>query len=529
MPGRRAYILDARGNPVPVGVPGELCLGGEGSATGYLNRPADTAEKFLPDPFAETPGARMYRAGDRARRRNDGQIEFLGRMDRQIKLRGYRIEPGEIEAALCRHAGVTAAAVVLHRDGTHDPFLAAYVVPAASGAAEPEALRAHLRQSLPDYMVPSTFTRLDAMPLTTNRKPDLSALPPPAPPSDRRDGYLAPRNRTEMTISAIWERLLHVERVGVRDDFFALGGHSLIAVGLLVELEQEFGRKLAPGVLLETPTVEGLAAGLSTAGGVAAGSRLVALRSGGERPPLFLLPEFDGGGLRYRELAPRLGPNIPVYAWVDRGGPDDEPVESRARRFVEDIRAVRPHGPYCVGGLSFGGITAFEAARRLAEAGEAVDWVVLFDTAAPGFPRRRTWWEQLMRHWGRVRGLSLSGMAQYAAQRMRDELGVLGRRVRRAAGMPEGNRTIKDILDAARALGAKYRPGVYAGRVLLLRAQVESRDSTAYDRDDPIRGWGRFTTPGRLHVADFPVDHFAMLKPPALDMVAAELRARLGG
>jgi amino acid adenylation domain-containing protein len=260
----QVYILDARGNPVPVGVAGELFIGGAGVARGYLRQPEQTAQRFVPDPFAGTPDAWLYRTGDRARYLPDGTVEFLGRADDQVKIRGFRVEPAEVEAALCRHPQVRQAAVVARED-RGDRRLVAYVVPADGlarpGAAGADELRGFLRQQLPDYMVPAAFQVCDALPLTPNGKIDrrrLTDLEYGPPPGEKP--FVAPRDAVEETLAAIWQEVLGAERVGVDDDFFDLGGHSLLATQVISRILSRLEVQLPLRTIFETPTVAGLAA-----------------------------------------------------------------------------------------------------------------------------------------------------------------------------------------------------------------------------------------------------------------------------
>jgi amino acid adenylation domain-containing protein len=254
---RRVHVVDPWLVPVPEGVPGELCVGGPAVARGYLGRPELTAEKFVPDPFSAEPGARLYRSGDRARWLPDGALEFLGRTDQQIKVRGFRMEPGEVEAALRAHPAVRDAAV----DG-RDGRLVGWVVP-AEGEVDPEALRAHLRRTLPEHMVPGAFAVLDALPLTASGKLDRRALPAPARPAG--DGYVAPRTPVEARLAEVFAEVLKAERVGVHDDFFALGGHSLLATRVVSRVDHVFGVEMPVRALFEAPTVAGLAERLPAA------------------------------------------------------------------------------------------------------------------------------------------------------------------------------------------------------------------------------------------------------------------------
>ena len=253
IPNARAYVLDPAGEPLPVGVPGELCIGGDGVVRGYLGRPGLTAERFVPDPFAAEPGARMYRTGDRVRWRAEGKLEFMGRLDDQVKIRGFRIEPGEVEAALVAYPGVREARVMMREDQPGDKRLVAYVV----GSVEMEGLSAHLRQSLPEYMVPSAFVSMDALPLTPNGKLDRKALPAQGDAYARRS-YQAPLGEVEAALAEIWGEVLGVERVGRWDHFFELGGHSLLAIKLIGRMRRA-GLYTDVRALFTTPVLAELA------------------------------------------------------------------------------------------------------------------------------------------------------------------------------------------------------------------------------------------------------------------------------
>ncbi|MET0399653.1 MAG: amino acid adenylation domain-containing protein [Longimicrobiaceae bacterium] len=259
IPDLAVWVLDGWGNPVPTGVPGELYVGGGGVARGYLDRPELTAGRFVPDPFAAEAGARMDRTGDRLRWKADGRLEFIGRVDEQVKVRGFRIEPGEIEAALSAHAEVREARVIVREDEPGEQRLVAYIV----GEADAGAMRDHLRRSLPEYMVPSAFVALAKLPLTPNGKLDRRALPAPGPAGT--EGYVAPRTPTEEALAGIWAGVLRVERVGILDDFFGLGGHSLLATRLVSRVREQLGVELPLHAVFEAPTVAGLAAWLEAA------------------------------------------------------------------------------------------------------------------------------------------------------------------------------------------------------------------------------------------------------------------------
>jgi hypothetical protein len=260
------YVLDRHLEPVPVGVAGELYIGGVGLARGYHRRPDLTAERFVPHPFPPEPGARLYRTGDLARSWPDGRIEYLGRTDHQVKLRGFRIELGEIEAVLLRHSAVRECVVVLRRGPSGDGRLLAYVALKAGEAAGEDAIRAHLRAQVPEHMVPSAFVLLERLPLTPSGKVDRAALPAPAPPRAPDAGAHPPRTALEQAIAAAWRSALGLEQVGLHDSFFDLGGHSLLLAQVHRRLRRELGRELTMLELFEHPTIHGLAEHLGASG-----------------------------------------------------------------------------------------------------------------------------------------------------------------------------------------------------------------------------------------------------------------------
>jgi acyl-coenzyme A synthetase/AMP-(fatty) acid ligase/acyl carrier protein len=256
----RLYLLDRSLLPVPIGVPGELYVAGAGLARGYLGRPGLTAERFLPEPFSQIPGARMYRTGDLMRRRPDGGLEFLGRTDHQVKLRGFRIELGEVETVLTRHPAVRQALALVREDRPGDTRLVAYVLPAAGEAPEAGELRDYLRQKLPDYMVPSAMVLVSGFPHTSSGKVDRSALPAPDHPgAEALTSYVAPRGAMERLLAGIYAEVLGVDRLGAHDDFFDLGGHSLLATRIIARLEAALGIELPVRLLFEAPTIAALA------------------------------------------------------------------------------------------------------------------------------------------------------------------------------------------------------------------------------------------------------------------------------
>jgi amino acid adenylation domain-containing protein len=548
----RMYVLDAHMQPAPVGISGELYIGGVGVARGYLGRPGLTAEKFVPDPYAKEPGARLYRTGDRARWRIGGQMEFLGRLDHQAKVRGYRVEPGEVEAVLREHEGVRAAAVVVREDARGDAGLVAYVVPAH--AVEIEELRAHLRRRVPEYMVPGAIVLMDELPLGTTGKLDPGKLPAPEPSrADRRAMHAAPADELEERLAEIWAAVLGVERVGVEDDFFELGGHSLQAARLTAAIRKHLGREVPLSALLEGGTVRALAAGMRGQEADARPQVLVELRPGGGAAALFLLHGAGGGLLAYTALLRRLPPGRPVYGLQDplqaQGKYSDLTVEEFARIYLDEVRAVQPRGPYHLVGLSFGGAIAFEMARRLRAAGEEVALLGLLDTWAPAFSDYYTNEEEtsrkaligLARERARAAGMEfplhaadLAGLEAWVqVERVLGRLKEMGVLPRTSPAEP--------VLQALGAMWARtrvqraYRPEAYPGRITLFTSgevDPEFRESWPEMVDaalaDPARGWARLSTePVEVHA--MPGSHTTMVREPHVARLAERLAECLAG
>jgi len=385
-----AFVLDTHGGLAPLGAVGELYLGGPGLARGYINRAELTAERFVPHPFDHAPGARLYRTGDLVRWRNDGTLEFLGRADSQVKIRGFRIELGEIESVLVTHPGVREAVVLSSERGSNERALVAYVVPRAT-MPEPDVLRNHLRARLPAFMIPSVFFEIPAVPRTPVGKVDRAALPSPAAAA-RAARQLPARDPLEARLLALWEDVLGVRGIGVKDDFFALGGHSLVAVRLMRQIERLFGQALPLNVLYSHPTVEDVARLLLRRERDRFRLPAQVLHEHGRQPPLFFFHgDLNGAGFYCRDLARHLGPEQPLYAihplGLD-GGPVPPTIEAMAAEHLALIRQVQPHGPYRIGGYCNGGLVAYETARCLAEAGELVEPLVLIAAAADTRLRR---------------------------------------------------------------------------------------------------------------------------------------------
>jgi aspartate racemase len=441
------YILDAQLKPVPIGVSGELTIGGPGLARGYLNRPDATAEQFVRNPFSGAPGARLYKTGDRARYLPNGEIEFLGRLDHQVKIRGFRIEPAEIENVLRRHPSVQSASVIVREDRPGNKILVAYVVTTQRSSLSANELRAFASDKLPDYMVPSVFIFVDAIPLTPNGKVDRLSLPLPHPRTAAGGGgYQAPRTPVEETLARIWAEVLGVERVGIHDNFFDLGGHSLLAVRVADLIEKNISRCCRVSAIFQAPTVAALAVFLNQAAAGGKTSSLVPLQTNGGKPPFFWIH----GEISDALLPIHLGPEQPLYGLqhqsLDGRRALYTTVEGIAAHYLEEIRTVQPEGPFYLGGYCFGGLVAFEAARQLLEQNQKVALLALLEPPGekriapqPAVPRpRASLYANLRRHLRAVSQLDGRGKWTYVADRV---VGIIKSRIANSIIIPASKLT----------------------------------------------------------------------------------------
>ncbi len=508
----RLYVLDSELQPVAVGEPGELHIGGPGVARGYLNHPELTEAKFIADPFSQDGDARLYKTGDMVRYLPDGNIEFQGRIDFQVKIRGFRIELGEIEAVLEKHPGV-AQAVVTARELNGEKRLAGYIValPNAGTAVE---LRRHLKGLLPEYMVPADFVFLKSFPLTPNGKVDRRALPEPEPSEPGEvEGYVAARDEFESRMVSLWEQVLGKRPIGVRDNFFELGGHSLLAVRLTSRIEKQFGKKLTITALIQAPTVESLVSLLREEN--SSWSSLVPLQTGGSKPIFFFVHGLGGTVMRFHELARHMVPDQPFFCFQAQGMDGKLPcldrVEDMASLYLEHLRAAQPQGPYFLGGYSFGGLVAIEMARRLMEQQEDVRALTLVDTYLPA-PKGG---KSLL---GKFLALSTEQKLAYLKKRsIRFRRGIK-RRID-ALSLP---RPVKAVREACAVAELRYRPQVYPGRVVMFRASEKALRGL----DDPQEGWRKYAA-GGIEVHEIAGDHGNILNEPQVKQLAAEIRSRL--
>ncbi|MBI3898663.1 MAG: amino acid adenylation domain-containing protein [Gammaproteobacteria bacterium] len=545
------HVLDENGEDAPIWAPGYLYIGGRGLALGYWGDPQKTDAVFVPHPRT---GERLYRTGDLGRYLPDGNIEFLGRADLQVKIQGYRVELGEIEAVLVQHSQVQAAAVIVSvtpvgkqlvafvvADAGSRASLSLHALPARENAIPSgawvemkDALQRYLRTKLPAYMLPSHIVPLAQLPLTANGKVDRAALAKLGPAGQAKREFVAPRNDTERKLAAIWQEVLAVKPVGVHDDFFDLGGQSFAAVRVMTRIEQECGRRLPLGLLLEDGTIETLARRLQKQ---ATWSPLVPLRTTGEGAPCFFVHPAGGNVLCYRGLAQKL--DRPFYGLQAPGlfgeQPPLESIEQMAALYLAAIRKRRPRGPYLLGGWSSGGAIAFEMARQLESTGEEVERVVMIDAAAPmqdGPVDNVTLLRWFLEDFDV--GIDVSCLRREDVEVEPERALVL------ALDLMRAHRSIHANLDSQQLVymlaiftrtvraARRYRPTPITADISVLRAADgsvgEFSDHPSLTAED--WGWLGFTS-GAVHCARVPGTHYTVLSESNVDTVAAVVRSHL--
>ncbi len=535
----QVYLLDARGQPAPVGITGELYIGGEGVARGYLKRPELTAEKFVPDPFQ--PGRRLFRTGDLGRCLPDGRIEILGRQDDQIKLHGVRIELGEISNTLAAHPAVQSAVVVGRKEQEDNPYLAAYVVKEPHAQAQEDELRYYLSERLPTAMVPSRYVFLERLPLTPNGKVDKKSLPVPVGVSGG-GGHTQPHNAIEAKLIQIWKDLLRVKQVGVQDNFFLLGGHSLLAVQMFNQIQEVFGVLLPLTSLFHQPNIAHLASLIYEHLGSIPWPSLVEIQPSGARPPFFCVHGMPGDVLWYGRLIPYMNPDQPLWG-LESLGLDGikaplETIEEMAAHYIREMKSIQPEGPFYICGYSFGGSVAYEVARQLRSQGDTVGLLAIIDHASPKSDY----------HKFKFSASFFQNMALNLPYRLRDALRLRGdevtRRIRRsvsilrnnfhgaykrmdymdwnveeliigASGLPEHIQTLIKLNFKAICT---YEPRHYDGVLTLLRA----RGGPLFVSPDPNMGWNQFA--GTVDARIIPGSHLALFREPNIRSLAAQLQ-----
>lgn len=530
------HLLDPRMDLVPLGASGHLHIGGPGVTRGYLNRPALTAERYVPDPFSDLAGSRLYKTGDMGRCMPDGSIEFLGRIDQQVKVRGYRLELGEIESVLSRHNQVGQCAVCVREDVPGDKRVVAYVVPAGDNEPAAEELREYLAAKLPQYMMPSAYVALPFLLVNSNGKLDRKALP--APELIPRRQAVPPRDPTELYLFHIWSEVLGTANFGIHDNFFALGGHSLTGVTLSSRVSEVYKEKMLVRTVFDYPTIEEMANYLRHEVAVIPPVALVPLQPRGTRLPFFCVHPAGGLAHVYTILARHLDPELPFYGLQAPGLDGDEDiaatVEDMAARYVKEVQRVQPEGPYRIGGWSFGGVVAYEMAQQLTAAGMQVSSLVMLDASLP-FTRvedRPLNEEELQ---GQLHDVLLTysngipGFVEEDARKMSSA--DLIRLIMGQHQVMAGESGLANVMDCTEAhylrwfrkwtannhARKRYRPRPYSGRVVLFRGK-------SWREGD--YGWSKWAN-GGVEVHYFDVEHQRFVDEPNAAALAAGLAAIL--
>ncbi|MFN6465859.1 MAG: non-ribosomal peptide synthetase [Nostoc sp. DedVER02] len=544
LPQTQALIFTQNQQPCGIGEPGEIVIRTPFRSLGYINAEQENRSRFVKNPFRNEPQDWLYYTGDRGCYRPDGSLEILGRRDHQVKIRGIRIEPGEIETVLAQHPNILQTVVIAREDVPGDQRLVAYIIPNQDSSTAISDIRRFLSTKLPQYMLPSAFVLLDNMPLTPNGKVDRRALP--APDSSRQEPeatFVAPRNEVERQLTQIWEQILGVQPIGVRDNFFELGGHSILAVKLFWQIEKTFSKNLPLAILFQSGTVEALAKIIcqeDLANKLSLGntldqlkfswSSLVEIQPNGSKPPFFCIHGLGGEVLCFRELALHLGSEQPFYGLQPRGLDEKHPfhtrVEDMATYYLQEIQTLQPDGPYFLGGYSFGGVVAFEMARQLQEKGEQVGILVMLDSCRPGYSWRMPFLKRLFLHFKNLVQQGPSYLWQkvlkWSHWRKENFQNKYRGYLEDVLPLVETDKHLK-IINANTQAVSEYIFSPYLGRAILLRTEDANRDEAIGTRYDPQFGWGNLVTEG-LDIHYVPGSHLDLLKEPNVQVLAEILR-----
>lgn len=511
------HILDSHARPTPAGVPGELCIGGDGLARGYLGDPDLTAERFIPNPFTDRSGDRLYRTGDRVRLLPSDDIEYLGRLDRQLKIRGFCIEPGEVEHVLKQHPDVRDVRVVLHESQPGSSALAAYVIPTREVPIAVDSLKAYVSRRLPEYMVPASYVPLQEFPLTPTGKTDFQALRKlPGDAQEDVSRSAKPCTAIEARMREIWIQLLKSKNIGIDNSFFELGGHSLLAVRLIARIEKTFGCSLPLSVLFDYPTIEALSQVVEERNPLLHRSTVVRLQKGDGSPPFFCIPPAASSVNHFAQYVQALSPDIPFYGMqalgLEEGEVPQDSIEDMAARYIADMQAVQPNGPYYIGGRCLGAYIAFEMGLQLTESGEQVALLALLDpTGPPGMQRDLRYYVQRAGYFSRRKELMHAVL-----RRIRWSLHQVERlRVLRYIGSKH-TRSIQRTYKAHLRAQTMYKPRIYADTITFFASREE------YSSDDSRPLWKKLTSGGfELHLV--PGTHRTMSHAPHLQTLVREL------
>jgi amino acid adenylation domain-containing protein len=531
----QVYVLNRDLQPTPVGVVGELYIGGDGLANGYLHRPELTQERFIDNPLI--PGNKLYKTGDLVRYLKDGNLEYLGRHDEQVKIRGFRVELDEIATAIAQHPDVQESVVIASNDAQENQRLIAYVVTDKQDIAT--ELLTDLQQKLPNYMLPSAFVVLDALPLTPNGKVDKRALlNHEIIRENTNKSFISPRNFTELSLTKLWENLLNTSPIGVTDNFFDLGGHSFLAVRLMAQIQDIFGHNFPLSTLFENPTIEKLATIVSQPSRQSSHSPLVTINSSGDKIPFFCMHGAGGNISPYFNLSRRLGEDYPFYALEDTLEQDKSEiisVEETATRYLQEIRKIQPNGPYLLGGHCYGGVLAFEIAQQLQKQGEKVGLLVVIDAILPEIPIESTDSDDAKFLLRIAESIKTDNNIDFSVpfEELRDlplteQLNLINKK----ANFIFSDAEIQDFLRYYKLFKVhvqamrNYVPQVYPQSITLFRAKEEiihDFDNPEWDTDDPLLGWGKCSSQ-TIQVIEVPGDHFSIFVEPHIQELAKHLR-----
>ncbi|HKD03123.1 MAG TPA: amino acid adenylation domain-containing protein [Terriglobales bacterium] len=508
------YVLDGRKRPVPIGVPGELYIGGDGVARGYLNRPDLTAEKFQADPFRR--GERIYRTGDLAKYLADGNIQFLGRADFQVKVRGFRIELEEIESVLAQHPGVQQGVVIVREDRPGDKRLVGYIIPKPGEDPGTASLREHLKGSLPEYMVPGIFVKLDSLPLTPNGKVNRRALPSPDWSQMESLGSVAARDQLELMLVKIWQKVLGLPQIGITDNFFDLGGHSLLAARLLAEVEKVTGRQIPLSALFRGATVESLAQILREGSEASPDPVVMEIQAGNGGLPFFAVASPGVDTLGYALLARHMGADQPLYKLqaqepvVERRPFTEDELRQLSQEYIAAMRAVQPQGPYCFGGMCEGVQIAERMIWELEAQGQKVGLFAIFDTWVLQHSQDPWRW-RLYYYQQRLRSLRRA--------RLGEQLQTYGRVARNKIGNVTGRIPARTDWQEA------YWPQNFVPRRFRAPIALFKRPKQPfYYVDDPQMGWGARSESG-VEIYEIDFHHLEILREPYVRILGQKLAA----
>jgi thioesterase domain-containing protein len=538
-------LLDDQGHAVAPGQVGQIAIQSSYLALGYWRRPELTEAVFLPDPNGGNE--RIYLTGDLGRMRSDGCLEHLGRKDFQVKIRGHRIETAEIETAIAALESVRDV-VVVARERLGEQHLVAYLVLAKQAPLDTADLKHLLGQSLPDYMVPNTYVKLDELPVTATGKTDRKALPDPdwgALPETR--GYVSPCNSTQAILTEIWGRLFGCRQVGIHDDFFEMGGYSLLAASLFAQIDDRFGQRLPLSTLLTAPTIAQLAEILAQESVTPSWSSLVPIQPNGSKPPLFFVHAHGGNVIGYYDLARLLGPDQPFFGLQAQGLDGRDPgfqcFEDMAAHYVRAIRAVQPQGPYFLGGWCYGGNLAKEMAHQLQEQGQTVAFLAMIQSTHCDYPQylpgvtglRRAIYRTLDRvEMEKSNFLEVDSSARwtYVKQRTYRVRTVIQVQTEKIVAALLARLNVKlqhsqayeleRLGERHNKLYRNYRPRFYRGPVTLFRAEKQRHGI----QDDPTLGWASLIE-GKLETCELPGHHIGLLATPRVHISAQRIKAAL--